>query len=354
MTYLGIDFHKREFTVCYRRSATNQEFKVFTTSEEDRNKFLKTVSCRDEVAIEALGFSRYFCQQIRPHVKRLIEVHSPKYQLVASSIKKTDMNDAALLALGLEKNILPPARARSELAHQLGCLLKTREKLVGMQVSVVNYMYAITSRQGIIIPPMKMKHRLWRDRIPLEDFEFGDYHSWLILNAQFEQMRTHIMALDKEIIEAAKSMQGFEVLTSIPQFGTITVATLLAYIDGIEHFASSKAFCSYFGIVPRTRMSAGEHIVPKKTSRFKTGAITRHGRSSARAAIVTSVYRVLKYNPSLRAFYERIKGRKGYRKARTAAARKLLTFVFYALKNGEPIEDFSEVDFSAPHRIPTR
>lgn len=352
MTFVGIDLHKREFTVCYRRPREDLEFKVFSNTPAGRSEFLETVSCRDEAAVESVGFARHFSKLLAPRVKRLVHVHASSNYPVFKSIKKTDLNDAALLALGLEKNILPESRFRSEISHQLGCLLSTRETLIGMRISMTNYLYAIVAREGLNVPRSKMKYRIWRDRVPIENFEFGDYLSWLVFDAQIELIRENVLTLEKEIFKTAQSMKGYAVLHSIPYFGTITVATLLAYIDGIENFPSSKALCAYFGIVPRTRQSAGENIVPKKVSRYRAGAITRQGRKSARTAIVMSVNRVMGSNKSLQAFYERIKGRKGYRKARTAAARKLLTFVYFALKNGNPIQDFSAVDFSRPQIIP--
>ena len=41
----------------------------------------------------------------------------------------------------------------------------------------------------------------------------------------------------------------------------------------------------------------------------------------------------LRYNPRLRSFYQRLKQRRGTGKAILATARKLLTIVYYTLKN---------------------
>lgn len=351
MAYVGIDLHKRELTVCYRCSEDDQRFEVFPNTPEGRLAFLDTLSCRDRVAVESLGFGRHLTHLMLPKVKEVTHVHSASYGLVFDSIKKTDKHDAAVLAFGLEKGILPRSRFRSEISHQIGRLLSVRDTLIGMRISITNYMNAIVASNGIDVPVGKMRYRVWRDGIPIEQFEFGDYTAWLALNTQLEQIATSVKALEKDIIANSKLMEGYITLTSIPGFGFVTVAELLAYIDGIENFASSKALCSYFGIVPRTRKSSGENVVSTKLSRYRAGAITRKGRKSARSAIVMSVNRVLKENASLRDFYDKIKGRKGYRKARTAAARKLLTFIYFALKKGEVVEDFSAVDFAQPHKV---
>ncbi len=352
MAYIGIDYHKREFTVCYRHSESDQDFKVFPNTPEGRTEFLETLTCKDVAAIESIGFARHFSKRLATKVKKLVHVHASANSLIYASIKKTDRNDAATLALGLEKDILPSSRFRSEIAHQLNRLLVTRNMLIGMRISITNFLNVIAATEGVNIPVGKIKYRVWRDSVPMENFEFGDYHAWLALNDQVEKIKTSVNSLNREILSASRQFDGYEVLASIPGFGPITVAELLAYIDGIEHFGSSKALCAYFGIVPRVRQSAGENIVPKKVSKYRAGAITRLGRKSARSAIVMSVNRVMGENASLKAFYDSIKGRKGYRKARTAAARKLLTFIYFALKKGEPVKGFNRVDFSRPHVVP--
>lgn len=352
MTYVGIDLHKRQFTVCYRENENEQSFQVFPNDADGLSEFLQSVCCKDRLAVEAVGFGRHFTKTVAPRVRKLVQVHASKYNLVSRSIKKNDMNDAACLAYGLEKGILPIARFRSEAAHQVRSLLSSRFMIVMMRVRILNLMHAMTAREGMTIPKTKMKWKVWRDKVDLNQFEFGDYHSWLALENQLQSSDKNVLALDKEILSAIKTFDGYDVLSNIPKFGPITVATLLAYIDGIENFQSSKSLCAYFGIVPRSRYSDDQPVPNRKYGRFRSGAITREGDKQARTAIVMSVNRVMMHNESLRAFYARIKGRKGYRKARTAAARKLLTFVFFALKENRVVRDFEAIDFSKPHKVP--
>ena len=66
------------------------------------------------------------------------------------------------------------------------------------------------------------------------------------------------------------------------------------------------------------------------------GSITKQGSGLVRWAAIEAVgnYRA-KGNEKLRADYRRIAERRGKYKARVAVARKLLTLVFYALRDGE-------------------
>lgn len=351
MTYIGVDLHKAQFTVCYRKSEEDQVIREFENSPDGFDAFRKTISCFDDLAVEYFGFTRHFIKEVRDSVRQVVLVDVSKNKMISESIKKTDPNDARMLAYGLEKDILPKARLKSEAAHQLRSLLNVHDLLVFHRVRMMNHMYALLSRNGIHIDKRKMRSKVCYENISGDQFEFGDHYAWEKLCSQMNVARADITDIDKKIESASKQMRGSRVLESIPGFGPITVAYLLSTIDNVHDFTSSKALCAYFGIVPRTRMSAGHPVMSKKLGRFRSGAITRRGDTKTRAALTMAVNRVMVHNQSLRDFYDRVKGRRGYRKARTAVARKLLTFLFFALKNGKPVISFGDVDFSQPHKI---
>lgn len=351
MASVGIDLRKAQFTVCYRMSETDEMFREFPNSPEGIEEFKQTLTCLDEVAVEYFGLSRDFVKCIRGSVHRVVLVDVANNRMVSESIKKTDKNDARTLAYGLAKGLLPTARFRSEAAHQLRSLLVVRDLLVFHRVRMMNQMYALLSRNGIHIEKRKMRSKICYESICDSDFDFGDQFAWQKYCSQMNAAKADILELDKKIETTSLQMKGYSVLKSIPGFGLITIAYLLSTIDDVNDFPSSKSLCSYFGIVPRTRLSDGKPASSNKIGRFKSGSITRKGDRATRATLIMSVNRVMVHNKTLRAFYDRIKGRKGYRKARTAAARKLLTFIYFALQANEPIADFGEIDFGKPHRI---
>ncbi|WP_420428628.1 IS110 family transposase [Kordiimonas sp.] len=348
MTIIGVDLHKRDFTVCYRRSEDDQVTRKFDNSADGMDAFLGTLSCVDRVAVEAVGISRRFVKAVGPRVREIVSVDAARNNLVSQSIKKTDANDAALLAYGLEKGILPLSRFRSEASQQLRSILAARDLLVMTRVRTMNLLNVVAARNGFNFPPSKVRHLNWRGLVDPEKLEFGDAAAWRALNRHMETLRADINELDKQAIAASELFEGNSALSALPGFGPVTVATLLAYIDNIDDFPSAKSLVAYFGIAPRTRISAGEPIPNRKFGKFRAGAITRTGDSRARSAIIMAVNRVFCQNESLREFYERIKGRKGYRKARTAAARKLLCLVYFMLKNRKSVQDFASVNFSRP------
>ena len=112
-----------------------------------------------------------------------------------------------------------------------------------------------------------------------------------------------------------------------PGVGKVLGAVFFAEIGDISRFDSAKKLCSWAGLTPRHRES--DAVVHR-------GGITKQGSPIVRWAAIEAVgnYRA-KGNEQLRADYRRIAERRGKYKARVAVARKLLTLVFYALRDGE-------------------
>ena len=89
----------------------------------------------------------------------------------------------------------------------------------------------------------------------------------------------------------------------------------MAAIGDIARFDSPQKLVSYFGLNPRVRQSglgAAHH-----------GRISKVGRSHARAMLVEAAWAAAKAPGPLRAFFIRIRARRGHQVAAVAVARKL-------------------------------
>ncbi len=99
----------------------------------------------------------------------------------------------------------------------------------------------------------------------------------------------------------------------------------VAEIGDIERFAHPKQLCSWAGLTPRLRES------DTKTYR---GSITKQGSTLLRWSAIEAVSRY-HGGPPIRDTYRRVAERRGRNIGRVAAARKLLTLVYYGLRDGE-------------------
>src|SRR5712692_10375252 len=110
--YIGIDLHRNRFTCCMRLD----QGRTYLTGRrlEDLPQFVKKLRPTDEVAVEITGNTRLFYDTVAPHVARVVVVDSNQFRVISRSVKKTDPNDARLLALYLSKELLPEVRMKNK------------------------------------------------------------------------------------------------------------------------------------------------------------------------------------------------------------------------------------------------
>jgi transposase len=112
---------------------------------------------------------------------------------------------------------------------------------------------------------------------------------------------------------------------AINGIGPTIAAVLVAEIGDVDRFRCAEAWCSWAGLTPRHRES------DIKTTR---GSITKQGSKLVRWALIEAVSRY-HGGPRLTGDFRRIAERRGKNKARVAVARKVLTLVYYGLRDGE-------------------
>lgn len=102
-------------------------------------------------------------------------------------------------------------------------------------------------------------------------------------------------------------------------------AVFCAEIGDISRFGRPERLCSWAGLTPRLRESDTKTI---------QGSITKQGSRLVRWAALESVVRFRGGEP-IQDAYRRIARRRGINRAKVAAVRKLLTLLFYGLRDGE-------------------
>jgi len=124
-------------------------------------------------------------------------------------------------------------------------------------------------------------------------------------------------------------------------------ATLLLAETGVDmsQFESSKHFVSWAGLAPGNNESAGK----KKTTR-----ISRAGQYLKPLLVTCALAAVRdKKQPYFAIKYERLKKRRGHKKAIIAIARMLLTCIYHMVSTGETFypSDIQELSAPAPKRV---
>ena len=110
---VGIDLHRNQFTYCVRYSDGKEL--VGKESIADLERFARRLGKHAAVAVEATGNTWMFCQVLKKYAGRLVVVNPNRFKVISHSVKKTDKNDAKVLAEFLEKDLLPEVRMKDEL-----------------------------------------------------------------------------------------------------------------------------------------------------------------------------------------------------------------------------------------------
>jgi hypothetical protein len=95
----------------------------------------------------------------------------------------------------------------------------------------------------------------------------------------------------------------------------------------IGRCSNSRRLVAYLGLDPKVRQS-GEQPA-------RSGRITKRGSASARWALVEAAWSLVNEPGPLRAYYRRIRARRGHGKAIVAAARKPAVLFWCLLHRGE-------------------
>ena len=146
MSYIGVDLHTTQITVCYLKAKDEFEMKKYHLCEID--KFISSLQAADEIAVEATGNTRWFYEQVRASVSRVVLVNPRQFEVVKNSVKKTDKRDTINLARFLKADLLPEVRAKAEEATTVQSLVQTRTKLVRLKTSLVNKIHGLAVANG--------------------------------------------------------------------------------------------------------------------------------------------------------------------------------------------------------------
>lgn len=333
MAFIGVDLHQNSFTVCRREADGAESFETLTLSAADMGRFCLSLDADDALAVEATGNSAWFRDSVLPCVGRVVVVNPSQFKVIRKSVKKTDRNDAAALALFLAKDMLPETRAKTQGENELASLTHTRDLLVKQRTRLLNKIHALHVRKGLKLKKESLGSKRGLAGIDLSLFSACERVEIEVLREQALSLGASLVRLDREIEAIASTFDGYEGLTSIKGVGPRSAAVLLSAIGDVHDFESADKLAAYFGIVPR---------VSQSNETDKRGRITKRGDKLARTTLVQCSLIAMRYSPYLKRFHERIRQRRGTGKAIIATARKLLAIIYDTLKNGWVFNDFTK------------
>jgi transposase len=325
---IGIDIH-RTFgeVVIWENGLTRHEGRVEMTRtalEGFGRQLLKT----DEVVIEATGNCMAVSRVLSPHVKRVVIANPLQVKAIAHAHVKTDKVDAGTLASLHAAGYLPEIWTPDAATERMRRLVARRYQVVRHRTRIKNEVHAILHAHLIPKCPhadlFNRRGRDWLARQPVPDDERAAIARHV---RELDRLGEDLAVLDRDIAQDALHDDAIRRLLTITGVNLAVAAGLMAAIGSIDRFNSPQKLVSYFGLNPRVRQSglgAAHH-----------GRISKAGRSHARAMLVEAAWATAKAPGPLRAFFIRIRAKRGHQIAAVAVARKLAILCWHMLTKGE-------------------
>jgi transposase len=238
---------------------------------------------------------------------------------------KNDERDATELAHRLRRKDLPESWIAPPEVRELRELIRYRARLAALRTSAKAQIHAVMAKVGILPTLSDMfspAGQVLLDAMPFE----GAYA------IRVESLRGLLESYERELAMAEREQQarladhkGYAAIQALNGVGRVTAAIFVAEIGDIGRFPDARHLCSWAGLTPTHRES---------DTKVHRGHITKQGSTLVRWAAIEAVARYHGGAPIAPAFM-RIQKRRGTMIARVAAARKLLSLVFYGLRDGE-------------------
>ncbi len=240
---------------------------------------------------------------------------------------KNDFRDAGDLADLLRMGRLAEAWIAPAFYRELRELTRYRRKLVGQRTSCKDQVHAVLAKLGIPVTCSDLFGRWgssWLDGLALPQPYAGKVAS---LRHLIGVLDAEIAVLSQVIAEQLAGHPGYRAIQELPGIGPVLAAVIIAEIGDVARFAKPGRLASWAGLTPRHYESDA------KVSR---GHITKQGSRPLRWALTEAI----QHQPAgfrVREIKDAIIARRGPQArniAKVAAARELLTLVFYGLRDG--------------------
>jgi transposase len=251
--------------------------------------------------------------------------HPAKVKAVAGR-KKTDHEDALILANLLRTNLLPTAYCTSNEERVLRQRVRYRQYLVETISGIKTRLRDISVKRNTKCPfndVLGKKALLWWSMQEWNQTDKEIIGSFIKLSQTYQN---ELQVIDQMFLDYKQDKTfGAELkrLDTIPGIGITTACIILGEIGSIKRFSSYQKLASYAGVVPSVHSSGG------KTYLGKTGG----GSRLLRYALAEAVKHLIKKEAHFNEVYQRLSKVRGKSIAKVALMHKLIQVIFVVLKD---------------------
>lgn len=323
---VGLDYHPGSVQVCVMDS----QGKVLTNGTrpncaEELNRVVRLHGQQIRAAIEVSPGAAHLAHELVTKFGWLVEMAHPGYVArIKQSPDKTDYGDARLLADLTRVGYLPKVWLAPPEIQDLRTLTRHRAELAAQRRATKLRVRAILRNYRLKgTANAWTKHWLaWvRDEAVLPE-----QARWVLERhlTEIERLKGEIDVVEKRMADVTKDNRYVQFLFSQHGIGLVTAVTLAAEIGRVDRFRSAKQLSRFCGVTPRNASSG---------SRQADAGLIKASNPELRRVIIEAAQRLIRYDESWHAFYERMKERgKPYCVIVAAAANRWVRQMYHPLK----------------------
>jgi transposase len=322
--YVGIDLHRRRSVIVQ----TGEAGERLATTRIDNDPFALAMQIAGwgedpHVVLEAT-YGWYWAADVLAEAGALVHLAHPLgVKGFAYRRVKNDERDATDLADLLRMGRLPEAWIAPPATRELRELVRHRAKLVALRSGLKASVHSVLAKNGVHVPVSDLfgvAGLALLETLVLP----AAYHARIVSLRHLIDAFTFEIDLFAGMVRAQLvNHLGYAAVQGIDGVGPILAAVFVAEIGDVHRFAAARQLCSWAGLTPVHRES---------DTKVHRGRITKQGSTLVRWAAVEAVQRV--HSGPIATARTRITERRGKGIGKVAAARKLLTLVFYGLRDG--------------------
>lgn len=327
--HIGMDVHRSFAQIAVVEDGLcRDEGKIGVRPEDLRDWAEAFLEPDDEVALEATTNSDAVAVMLREVVARVVVSNPRKTRAIAEAKVKTDKVDARILAQLLAADFLPETWVADDQTRRRRRLVARRVHLVKQRTRLKNQVHAILSRNLVpTCPHADLFGGVGRRWLTQQVLPADEQRSVDALLRQLDFHGEELAAVERDIAIDVVDDPVIARLMTVPGINVTVAMSIVAAVGDFSRFESPDRLVSYLGLNPKVSQSG---IRPASH-----GRITKAGRAQARGMMVEAAFSASRAPGPLRAFYRRIKDRRGFQIATVATARKMTVLCWHLITKGE-------------------
>jgi len=324
----GLDVHREFAQVAIWQDGRVRHAGRIAATPEGLRLFADSLAPSDEVALEATCNTHAIAKLLEGRVARVVISNPQKTRAIAEAKVKTDKVDAAVLAELLACDYLPSVWLADDQTHALRRQVARRAHIVRQRTRLKNQVQAILHRNLVPrCPAADLFGRKGRRWLAEQALPADERRAVAALLRQLDFHGQELRIIDAELGRVALASAEVKRLMTIPGVDATVALSIVAAVGDFARFGTPERLVSYLGLNPRVKQSGGQPAAH--------GRITKQGRAHARGMLVEAAWAASKTPGPLRAFYQRVRARRGMQVAVVATARKLTVLCWHLISKDE-------------------